>query len=261
MGQITSISNERVRRAQALLRSARRRMREGLIVLEGLRLVREAWMAGSPIAELFFTAEFAAEARGAALVKGIDQAGASLWEVPPQVLVALSDTETPQGVVAVVSVPTPVEAPSGGLILIPDQVRDPGNLGTILRAAWAAGVWKVLLPPGTVDPLSPKVLRAAMGAHFYLPILRLSWEEIGHELIGRTVWLAEAGQGTSYDAVDWSGPVALIVGGEAEGAGVEARALAAGHHVCIPMASGVESLNAAVATAVLLFEAARQRRE
>jgi TrmH family RNA methyltransferase len=63
------------------------------------------------------------------------------------------------------------------LILIPDQVRDPGNLGTILRAAWAAGVWKVLLPPGTVDPLSPKVLRAAMGAHFYLPILRLSWEE------------------------------------------------------------------------------------
>ncbi len=261
MGQITSISNERVRRAQALLRSARRRMREGLIVLEGLRLVREAWMAGSPIAEFFFTAEFAADARGAALVKGVSQTNASLWEVTPQVLAALSDTETPQGVVAVVPIPEPEETSSGGLTLVLDQIRDPGNLGTILRAAWAAGVWKVLLPPGTVDPLSPKVLRAAMGAHFYLPIRRFPWEKIGQELTGRTVWLAEAGQGTSYDVVDWSGPVALIVGGEAEGAGAKARALAAGHSVCIPMASGVESLNAAVATAVLLFEAARQRRE
>ncbi|MBC7225129.1 MAG: RNA methyltransferase, partial [Anaerolineae bacterium] len=115
------------------------------------------------------------------------------------------------------------------------------------------------LPPGTVDPTNPKVVRAAMGAHFRLPLRpRAAWDAIAERLSGRPTWLAAPQGGTPYDQVDWKAPSALIIGGEAEGASPEAEALATGR-VHIPMAQGVESLNAAVAAAVLLFEARRQR--
>jgi TrmH family RNA methyltransferase len=146
------------------------------------------------------------------------------------------------------------------LTLILDRVRDPGNLGTILRTALAAGVEQVLLVPGTVDASNPKVVRSAMGAHLRLPLATLRWEAIAGVVTGCDVWLAATGGETPDPAVDWTRPVALIVGGEATGAGKRARVLAQGR-VSIPMAAGVESLNTAVATAVTLFEAVRQRAE
>lgn len=171
----------------------------------------------------------------------------------------MSDTETPQGILAVLPIPDLPDDAASGLTLLPDRIRDPGNLGTMLRTAWAAGVRRVLIPPGCVDPTNPKVVRAGMGAHFHLPLRRPSWDEIEAMTAGDRVWLAEAGMGTPYDEVDWRGAVTLIIGGEARGAGARAHRLAAGRHVYIPMAPGVESLNAAMATAVLLFEARRQR--
>jgi len=98
-----------------------------------------------------------------------------------------------------------------------------------------------------------------MGAHFRLPARALDWPEIAERLAGRQVWLADAAGEVAYDAVDWTGPSALIVGGEATGAGAEAAGLAGGR-VLIPMAGGAESLNAAMAATVILFEAARQKR-
>jgi TrmH family RNA methyltransferase len=142
--------------------------------------------------------------------------------------------------------------------LILDRVRDPGNLGTILRTALAARGEQVLLTPGTVDPTNPKVVRAAMGAHLHLPVTMLGWESIAGTTTGCNVWLADVRGDALYTAVDWTGPVALIVGGEAAGAGRQARALAQAS-VSIPMSADVESLNTAVATAVILFEIARQR--
>lgn len=260
VGYITSLHNEHVRRVQALLRSARRRAREGLLLAEGLRLVREAVLAECAITWAFYTADFATAPRGAALLRELRQRRIPLWEATPSVMAELSATQTPQGIVAVLPIPQLPEKKSPGLTLILDRLRDPGNLGTILRAAWATDARCVLLPPGTVDFTGPKVVRAGMGAHFHVPIRRMGWDEIRAAVAGTPVWLAEAGAGTLYDAVDWSGDVTLIVGGEAEGAGPEARALAGERRVTIPMAAGVESLNAAVATAVLLFEAARQRR-
>lgn len=171
----------------------------------------------------------------------------------------LADTETPQGILLVMAIPALHGDETAPFILIPDGVRDPGNLGTMLRAAWAAGVSQVLLPPGTVDYTSPKVVRAGMGAHFHLPLRRAAWDEIRAVVVEAAVWLAEAGPGTPYDAVDWRGCIVLVVGGEAEGASPEGRALAAGRHVVVPMARGVDSLNAALASAIVLFEAARQR--
>jgi TrmH family RNA methyltransferase len=149
--------------------------------------------------------------------------------------------------------------PRPGLFLILDAVRDPGNLGTILRSGEAAGVGQVLLAPGTVDLYNPKVVRGAMGAHFRLPVFSHDWPDISKQTSGRAVWLAHAAGDTTYDAVDWTQPSALIVGGEASGAGQEAAQIATGR-VSIPMTGGAESLNAAMAATVILFEAARQRR-
>ncbi|MDL1927272.1 RNA methyltransferase [Anaerolineae bacterium AMX1] len=139
----------------------------------------------------------------------------------------------------------------------PDQIRDPGNLGTLIRSADAAGVDAALIPPETADPFAPKVVRAGMGAHFRLPILSMGWEDIVRESEGLQVWLADMDGEPCWQA-DLRAPLALIVGGEAEGASAAARRLAT-RQVKIPMAGKAESLNAAVAGSVLMFEAMRQK--
>ncbi len=229
------------------------------MVIEGLRLVREAVDASVEIVEGFYTTDFASDPRGAALLERMRHLPITLLHVTDEVLAAMSDTETPQGLLAVLPIPTLPDDLSSGLTLLPDRIRDPGNMGTMLRTAWATGVRRVLIPPGCVAPTNPKVVRAGMGAHFHVPVRKVAWEEVAPMIAGDTIWLAEAEGGVPYDRVDWTGPVTLIVGGEAHGAGPQAQALAEGRHVTIPMAPGVESLNAAMATAVLLFEARRQR--
>lgn len=261
MGQITSLNNERVRRAQALQRGARRRDREGLLTVEGLRLADEALRWGGPIAEAFYTETFAASEAGRPLLAALADRAIPCWETAEAVFATLADTQTPQGILLVLPLPELPVPSRPALVLAPDGVRDPGNLGTMLRTAWAVGVSAVLLPPGTVDVYNPKVVRAGMGAHFHVPLRCAPWSDIAERVAGTQVWLAEAGRGTVYDAVDWRAPTTLIVGGEAQGAGHEARALAGNRGVYIPMAAGVDSLNVGVATAVLLFEAARQRRQ
>ncbi|HLL50000.1 MAG TPA: RNA methyltransferase, partial [Thermomicrobiales bacterium] len=170
---------------------------------------------------------------------------------------------TPQGILAVFPFPKipPVPEDQVPLVLVLDRLRDPGNLGTLLRAAAGAGVNAVYLSPATVDPWNPKVVRAGMGAHFRVPLLPLdteTQESLRERLPRRVISSAIATQ--PYDAVDWTGPTALVVGGEAEGVSPEMEAWGT-EQVSIPLAHDVESLNAAVAGAVILFEAARQRRE
>jgi RNA methyltransferase, TrmH family len=141
--------------------------------------------------------------------------------------------------------------------LILDAVRDPGNVGTILRSARAAGVDAVFCAHGTADPYNDKVVRAGMGAHFAVPLRVASWEMIADALHGISrVYLADARGEVVYTRADWSHPVALIVGGEAEGASDAAKKIATAR-VSIPMRGGAESLNAAMAATVLLFQAAR----
>ncbi len=179
-------------------------------------------------------------------------------EVESRLLQSLSETETPQGILAVLSdsqLPIPH---SPNFLLIPDQIRDPGNLGTLLRTAVAAGVQAVCLPPETTDAFAPKVVRSGMGAHFRLPIHTMTWEEIEARTKGLQVYLADM-DGTSCWATDLRQPLALIVGGEAEGASEEARKLTT-QEISIPMQGRVESLNAGVAGSVLMFEVMRQRK-
>jgi RNA methyltransferase, TrmH family len=256
MIEITSSSNDRVRRVQALQRSTRRRLREGLMVVEGMRLVEELIASSFPVIDLFLTQNFVTNDETREVVEqACDDDRCAL--VPEDLMQAMSDTMTPQGILAVTTIPDLQVTSRATFTLIPDQVRDPGNVGTMLRTAWAAGVEQILIPPGTVDPTNPKVVRAGMGAHFHVPCQKLDWTSIWHQVGEDQILLAEAGEGITYDRVDWRKPTTLVVGGEAFGAGAETRARA--ECVRIPMATGVESLNAAIAGAIMLFEAARQR--
>ena len=254
---ITSVANEKVKYVRSLYRR-RVRYRERHFVIEGVRLVREAFRAGIVPALLFYDERIDAIPGGRELLAEMQRGDSPAFAVSERVMKALADTVSPQGVLAVV--PFVELAPPAGpsLVLVIDRLRDPGNLGAILRSANAAGVEQVILAPKTVDPYNPKVVRGAMGAHFRLPILALSWPEIAEALTDVQVLLADVRAVRAYHEVDWTQPSALIIGGEAHGASREAKELAAAT-IAIPMHGGAESLNAAVAASVILFEAARQR--
>jgi len=252
---LTSPTNERVKYARSLQRE-RVRTRERLFLIEGIRLIEEALRAGVRPVLAFYTERLLASARGQALAARLQEASATALLVSEPVLASLSDTVTPQGVLAAVPYPE-LPLPSHGLLVVLDGLRDPGNVGTILRTAWAADAAGLVTTRGTTDPYAPKVARAAMGAHFHLPLRAgLTSAELDHVLTGRRALLAERG-GQPYWQVDWRGDCALIVGGEARGS--ELAAPLAQDRVGIPMRRDVESLNAAIAAAVLLFEAVRQR--
>ena len=255
---ITSPANPKVKLVTGLQTSRRTRQREDRFVVEGRRLVEDALTAGMAPDFVLHTPAWAASSDGARLLEAIGRAGIPSYAVSDDLFAHCSDTETPPGVLAVLPLPALAPPTAPTLVVVADRIRTPGNLGAILRTAAAAGVEAVLLPPGNTDPFNPKVVRGAMGAHFRLPLVRLGWEQARARLAGLDRWLAAAGSGQRYDQVDWTRPVALIIGGEAGGAGQEAESLAGGA-VQIPMPGGMESLNAAVAAGVLLFEVVRQR--
>lgn len=256
---ITSRTNSQVKYVRRLQADRRFRHDEAAFVVEGTRWMRELAAGRTMPRALYATAAWAASDEGGALRAALD---AEAVLVSDEVMAAMSDTETAPGALAVLPiVPRPwPDAP--GLVVILDAVGNPGNLGTILRAAAAAGADGVLLGPGCVDPYNPKVARGSMGALLRLPVRAATWSEIGEEIApmaaGSAVWLAAARDGVAYTAVDWRRPSAILIGGEAHGAGAAAERLATGR-VTIPMRDATESLNAALAAGILLFEAARQR--
>jgi TrmH family RNA methyltransferase len=256
---ITSTRNPKVQHLRGLQRRAKNRRDAGSFVVEGVRLAEEAAAASWELRLGLYTD--ALSERGRALVEELASKGADMQLVSPEVMAAASDTQTPQGILLELAqreLPLP-EHPT--LLLIADQLRDPGNLGTLLRSAAAAGTDAALLTLGSADPWAPKVLRGGMGAHFRLPIRIMEWAEIRAlcEKQGLRTFVAEAGRGAPYDETDLTLSLAFILGGEAEGPGPEAVKLADGA-LHIPMPGRLESLNAATAGSLLLFEAARQRR-
>jgi RNA methyltransferase, TrmH family len=253
---ITSASNNRVKYVARLQSDRRFRAREGAYVVEGTRWVTEVVQRQLAPLALYYTSEWQSKPGHNEILQ---QLAGPVQEVSDAVMAAMSDTETPSGVLAVLPVqPLPIpDQPQ--LLLILDEIRDPGNLGTMLRTAAAAGVGGVLLSPGCVDPYNPKVVRAGMGAHLRIALHQLAWSEIAGLTRGLQVWLATAGGDLPYTDANWRQPSALIIGSEARGAGEAASALATGS-IYIPMYAASESLNAATAAAVILFEALRQRR-
>lgn len=262
MADITSPQNPLIKQARLLLAKRREREKAGLAVLEGVRLAEDAVAAGIPIPHYFYTEELLARERGARLAERLAAAGARGYRVPPGLLQEVADTETPQGIVAVFRLPrTRLADLPPGLVVVCDGLQDPGNLGTLARACEALGGAGLVAAAGTVDPYSPKCVRAAMGSLFRLPVARApaaaaALQELQQRGF-RTV-VADAGGDRLPWEVDWRGPVALVVGNEGAGPGADTLALA-GAVVRIPMPGLAESLNAGVAGSLLLYEALRQR--
>lgn len=254
---ITSAQNPKLKIVRSLMGRARDRRAENAFVVEGVRLVEEAMAAGWPIRFVLYSDGLSE--RGRNLINIFLARRTEVDEVAGDLLQKLSDTEAPQGILAALEFSSLSMPEAPNFILIPDQVRDPGNLGTLLRSAAATGVQAVLLPPETTDAFAPKVLRSGMGAHFRVPIRSITWEEIMQisDSSNLQLYIADM-EGASCWETDLREPLALIVGGEAEGASEEARKLAT-HKISIPMAGNVESLNAGVAGSVLMFEVVRQR--
>lgn len=257
---ITSTNNERIRYVRSLYRTTIRK-KEGLFIVEGIRLLEEALDAGaSPELVLVDEDQLKRTPRGEELLNRLR--AFDLWTVNAEVMDALSDTVSPQGVIALFRIPTPPENLELGPVgLILDGVRDPGNAGTLLRSADASGVVRTVAFVDSVDAYAPKVVRSAMGAHFRLTILEdVRLADLRPRLGERPVYLATVGGSTPYTQVDWKNDCALMIGGEAEGAGAAASE-AATTTIRVPMAGLAESLNAAMAGTVILFDAARVRRE
>ena len=253
---ISSIKNPKIKRIRLLQSQARSRKKHRAFVIEGIRLLEEALRAQQLPGLVIFTSSL--DSRGQQLLEVFQQGGVPCEKVSPEVLKSASDTETPQGILAVLPYkPLPFPA-KVDFLMIADNIRDPGNLGTLLRTSLAAGAQAILLSPGTVDPTSPKVIRAGMGAHFQIPVLSCSWEEIRKITDGLTVFAADMTQGSRYWDTDLTKPLGLLIGGEAHGPGKQARNLADAM-IHIPMRNSSESLNAAVAGAVLMYEVLRQR--
>jgi RNA methyltransferase, TrmH family len=258
---ITSSHNPKIQQVRALLAQRSERESAQAFVVEGVRLCEEACSAGWQPSLVLFSQQLSQ--RGRQLLDNFSGVAANIEEIPDHLMDSVAGTETPQGILAVFPFRSIQAPPELNFVLVLDTVRDPGNLGTILRSAAAAGVQSVLLSPGTADPYAPKVLRSAMGAHFRLPLRLAGWDEIEalHHQTGRSplkFFLAEAEGGQPCWQTDFRQPLALWIGGEAEGAGQLAHRLADGM-VTIPMPGRTESLNAATAASILLFEVVRQR--
>jgi len=254
---ITSNQNPKIKLVRALFGRAKERREAGAFVVEGVRLVEESIHADWPMRFVLYNASLSE--RGRSQVEGLKSRGMDVEEVSTSVMKSLSETEAPQGILAVLNnsrLPIPA---SPNFILIPDQIRDPGNLGTLLRSAAGTGVQAVLIPPETTDAFAPKVLRSGMGAHFKVPIHSMGWDEIEQVIksAGLQAFLADM-DGPSCWETDLRQPVVLIIGSEAEGASESARKLAS-QKISIPMSGTMESLNAGVAGSVLMFEVVRQR--
>ena len=271
METITSVKNERVKAAAKLTSSAKARREQGLFVLEGLRLCMDVVRSGLRCAELFVGAEYEA------LVACSDE----VFLVNDAVLEKLSDTRTPQGVCCVVRMAAPASllerAPATGApasetdvsatkLLLLENVQDPANLGAIARTAEALGI-SGLLVSGGCDVYAPKALRASMGALLRLPVEVVDASREGSEPVLSLLEKAEALGFKTYastpaaDAVpvteaDFSGKVLCVVGNEANGVTPETMTACA-ERVTIPMAGRAESLNAAAAGAILMWEMVR----
>ena len=259
MKAITSRDNPLIKRLHALAHSARDRRQLGETVLDGAHLVEAAVAARWPL-KAIVCAESGLMPPEHQRLLGAIAADVPRYQLPDTLFRHVSPVDTPSGLLAIIDLPqSAAPAPLTDSVVVLDAVQDPGNLGTILRTAAAAGIGRVLLGAGCAQAWSPRVLRAGMGAHFVLAI------EDGIDACARLQGypgrcLATAlGEGAcSLHALDLRGPVAWLFG--AEGQGLSPALLArADQRVIIPMAAGVESLNVGAAVAVCLFEQARQQ--
>lgn len=249
------------RRLRKLTSKRSARDGEGVLVLEGHHAVAAALDAGAPVESVYVGPE--CDARGLELVDIALDRDVPVTRFAASVLEKVTDTVTPQPLVAVAPRPSHSldDVPAEGLVIVLADVREPGNAGTIVRSAEAGGAAAVIFCQGAADPWSPKVVRATAGALFHVPVMKVGRPEEVLEVLAEQGWRrvgTEATRGRSYDEFDWSPPAALVLGNEAWGVPSEITS-SIDEWVRIPMRGRSESLNVAMAASILVFEAQRQR--
>lgn len=260
---ITSRDNSLLRRARAV----RDGKIDDLIFVEGLRLCEEALSSKLEIDAVIYTDHIARKDRAANLIQNLNSRAKSSAEVSEKLLESISYTKTPQGIVVLAARPTNDEETFAAkqtrspLLVVLHEINNPVNVGAIVRTAEAAGATGIIATANTADPFSPKALRGAMGSAFRVPIWSgptfneaLAW--CHSRKIGTIA--ADLSGSTTHMEVDWRKSSAIIVGQESTGLSPD-QVAAADSSVRIPMHGAAESLNVAVATGIILFEAARQR--
>jgi TrmH family RNA methyltransferase len=234
------------------------------VVVEGAELLSVALAADASIEAVYVAPEGATAPAVVDVTQRILRQGGRVFDLAPGVMERVASTVTPQPILAVVTfTPTPLDAlDRATLVVVCVDVRDPGNLGTVIRTADAAGVDAVICCDGTVDPTNPKCVRATAGSLFHIPVVDGGTSTTAVADLsarGFTTVATVVRGGTDYATFDWTDPVALVIGNEAGGLSVDLVAtLDTG--VTIPMVGRSESLNVSVSAAVLCFEALRQRR-
>lgn len=261
MKLITSRQNAHFK-ARCKLQQKKQRQLSGLFLVEGIRMVEEALQSGT-LVEIFFSDVLFKTSRGQRLFQLIEKSSIQGYQLDTRLLRLLAATESPQGIVGVVrqeSLLLKELKINSGLIVVLDGLQDPGNLGTIWRTAWAVGVDALFCLPGTVDPYNSKVIRASMGAVFQVPLLYIEWPEL-HDWLRKTNFqliAADVKACQNYTQFGYAKKVAVLIGNEGQGF-LSIPLNEVDEQVKIPLQSGVESLNAAVASGVLLYEILRQR--
>ncbi len=258
---ITSSANAKVKNVMNLVKKAKARKLSGLFVAEGLRIFRE--IPRDMIDSLFVSESFLKEESRKKLVEGL-----SFEVVSDDVFAAMSDTQTPQGVLALVrqfsyKMEDLQTKDSPAFLMILESIQDPGNLGTIIRAGEGAGITGVIMDDATADIYNPKVIRSTMGSVCRVPFVYtsdLKGTLKNLKAQGVRLYAAHLEGRNNYEKEDYTVDTGFLIGNEGNGLTEETSALADAL-VKIPMMGKVESLNAAVAASILMFEAARQRRQ
>ena len=259
---ITSASNQQMKNITALLKKSKERKRQGLFVVEGPKMCFEApegWLESIYVSESFINDE---ENKARLMKHTMD------YEiVADNVLKAVSDTMTPQGIIATVRIPSyslsDIIKDANSSILLLESIQDPGNLGTMFRTGEGAGISGVVMNKSTVDLFNPKTIRSTMGSIYRMPFVVVDDMKSAVETIkdtGISLYAAHLKGTKSYDEPDYKKGCGFMIGNEGKGLSDELADMA-DEYIRIPMEGQVESLNAAIAATILMYEANRQRRK
>lgn len=259
---ITSTSNSRIKNVIQLMKKSRLRKEQGVFLVEGIRMVKEA--PANQIKELYVSESFLKREENRTFLD--KQISGSYEAVSDEVFSKMSDTVTPQGILCVLSqmehnLETMLSRENGTYLVLED-IQDPGNLGTMLRTGEGADITGVILSKGCVDIYNPKVIRSTMGSIYRVPFCYVDDLPAAVRLMNKrniSTYAAHLDGKKYYDECEYTGQAAFLIGNEGNGLSGEISALAS-HKIKIPMGGQVESLNAAVSAAVLMYEAYRQKR-
>ncbi len=265
---ITSKTNQQVKNVVLLQKKAKERKSQNVFLVEGERMVLEAPL--DRVKNIYISEDLYNEkcngdnTRIEQFIKKCEEAGILVEEVANDVYKAMTDTVTPQGIMAIITRAESCILEDSDAYLLLEEIQDPGNLGTLFRTAEAAGIKQVIMSPGCVDIYNPKCVRSTMGTLYRMPFYKCKNDDEWYAAIsklqdeGVNIFGAALGASQSYSQVDYTSKCGFIIGNE--GNGLREETINKSISVIIPMEGAIESLNAAMAGGILMYEMSRQRR-